>query len=102
MSVWLVDLVVLLGVGLMSLAVFGALRLPVVFARIHAASKTLVFGVVLVLAGALGSGDGGIIARAVLVAVLLLLTAPVSSHALAWLAYRCGHGDGADADRPER
>lgn len=72
-----------LGVAVVVLAVYGMLRLPDVYMQLHAASKAAVFGVIAVLIASIGTGDLVTIGRAVLIATFLLITAPVSSHAIA-------------------
>jgi multicomponent Na+:H+ antiporter subunit G len=71
------------GLAVVVLAVYGMLRLPDVYMQLHAASKAGAFGVIAVLAASVGTGDLETIGRAALIAVFLLITAPVSSHAIA-------------------
>jgi len=84
--------------------VVGILRMPDVYCRIQCSSKTITMGAIPVLV-ALVIGQGGAsayVSRAVLVAFLLLVVNPASSHALARAAYRSGvpMWRGAVADRP--
>jgi multicomponent Na+:H+ antiporter subunit G len=70
----------------------GILRMPDVYSRIQCSSKTVTMGALpLLIALVVGEGPissfGG---RALLVAVLLLVLNPVSSHALARAAYKTG------------
>lgn len=84
------SVLLLSGVGLSVIAAVGIHRFPDVFARMHAATKPVTLGLLLVLAGTairVGGGDIGILA---LVGVLQLVTAPVSAHVLARAAYRSG------------
>jgi multicomponent Na+:H+ antiporter subunit G len=70
----------------------GILRMPDVYSRIQCSSKTVTMGALPVLI-ALVVGEGPISSfggRALLVAVLLLVLNPVSSHALARAAYKTG------------
>jgi len=91
-TAWIADLLLLLGLAIMTIAVYGVVRLPDVYGQLHAASKAAFLGVVALLAAACLTGDGGIVTRAVLVAVLLCLTTPVSSHAIAQAAFARGEG----------
>ncbi|WP_299616040.1 monovalent cation/H(+) antiporter subunit G [Pelagibius sp.] len=87
----LTALLVLAG-GLFALAAaLGVLRLPDVLIRMHASTKagTLGCGLIL-LAVAVHFGESGIVARAVLAIVFLLLTAPVGAHLIGRAAYRTG------------
>lgn len=98
---WLAAAFVVLGLAVMSIGVFGVLRMPDLATRMHAASKSVVFGVCsLALAGALRT-DPTMAARAILIAVMLLLTTPVASYAIARAARRTGEFGkrGADAAR---
>jgi multicomponent Na+:H+ antiporter subunit G len=79
------------GTLLTVLAGVGVLRLPDVFARMHAATKSSSLGLALVLLGAAlrmrGVGDT---AKLVLVIALQFLTAPVAAHLVGRAAYRAG------------
>lgn len=78
----LAALSILLGLGVMSVAVLGMLRLDDFFLRLHAASKAVALGVVLLLLAAIPIGEGAITSRAMLTALFLLVTAPVSAHVI--------------------
>ena len=72
--------------------VVGILRMPDVYTRIQCSTKTITMGALPVLI-AVVVGEGPVSAygsRALLVAVLLLVVNPVSSHALARAAYKSG------------
>ena len=71
------------GLAVVVLAVYGMLRLPDVYMQLHAASKAAALGVIALLGASVGTGDLETIGRAALVAAFLLITAPVSSHAIA-------------------
>ena len=79
------------GTLLTILAGVGVLRLPDVFARMHAATKSSSLGLALVLVGAAlrvrGVGDT---AKLVLVIALQFLTAPVAAHLVGRAAHRAG------------
>ena len=80
---------VLVGTFFSLVGMLGFLRLPDVYTRLHAAGKVGVFGVVLLLLATavwtpLGWG------RALLLILLLMISAPVTSHAVASAAYRLG------------
>ncbi len=80
-------LAVLAGTAFSVLGVLGYLRLPDVYARLHAVGKVGIFGTVLLLLGAVAWTPLGLGKGLVLVA-LLLLAGPVTAHALASAAYR--------------
>ena len=80
---WLADVLVLLGVAVMTIGVYGLYRMPDLYTRLHAASKA-VFLVVIVLATAsIVTGQREIILRVILISIFLLLTTPIASHVIA-------------------
>lgn len=69
----------------------GMLRLPDVFARMHAAGMTDTMGAGLILAGlCFQTGDATVAARLLLVGAFLWFTSPISTHALARAALQTG------------
>ena len=90
MSAWIADALVLLGVVVMTVGVYGVFRMPDVYTELHAASKAVFLGVVVLLVASAATGDGAIVARAVLIGVFLVLTTPVAAHVIALAAYRQG------------
>lgn len=90
MSAWIADALVLLGVVVMTIGVYGVFRMPDVYTELHAASKAVFLGVIALLAASTATGNAAIIARAVLIGVFLVLTTPVAAHVIAFAAYRQG------------
>lgn len=90
MSAWIADALVLLGVAVMTIGVYGVFRMPDVYTKLHASSKAVFLGVIVLLIASVATGDAAIIARAALVAVFLVLTTPVAAHVVALAAYRQG------------
>lgn len=90
---------ILLTLGGLSILVggIGALRLPDLFTRMHAASVTDSIGAILVLVGVMLQA-GLSLATIKLVAILLflLLTSPTASNALAAAAMLAGNKPGID------
>lgn len=82
--------VVLIALGIVTTAVtvYGVVRMSGLYTRLQAASKASMLGAVAILAASVGTRDGATIARAVVVALFLLLTTPVAAHAIAQAAYR--------------
>ncbi|MGH3087490.1 MAG: monovalent cation/H(+) antiporter subunit G [Rubrobacteraceae bacterium] len=85
---FLQDAFVILGLVIMTVGVYGVVRFPDVYARLHAASKAVFLGVVSILVATCLSGGADVILRAVLIGAFLLLTTPVSAHAIARAAYQ--------------
>ena len=86
------SVIFLLGGALLAFAAgVGALRFPDLLARMHAATKPQVLGLVLCLIGlALRLRSGGAVWALVLVAVFQMLTAPVAAHMVGRAGYRTG------------
>lgn len=79
------------GVGFALLAAIGLQQFDDVFARIHAATKAITLGLLLVVVGAsLLMDERGDIAKLVLAAALQFVTAPVAAHMIGRAAYRAG------------
>ncbi|HVL31301.1 MAG TPA: monovalent cation/H(+) antiporter subunit G [Solirubrobacteraceae bacterium] len=82
------DALIVLGLVVTTLGVAGMFRMPDVYTQLHAASKAVFLGIVAFLIASMADGDGAITARAVLIAVFLLLTTPVGAHAVARAAFQ--------------
>ena len=78
---------VVLGLILLTLAVVGIYRMPDVYTEIQATAKGAALGIVALVGAALLTGDGPVIGRALLIAVFLVITAPLAAHALVRAAY---------------
>ena len=90
MTLYLADALVLLGLFTLTVGVYGVIRMPGTFLKLHASSKAVFLGVIPLLVAAAATGDLAIIYRAVLIATLLLLTTPISAHAITKAAYQRG------------
>jgi multicomponent Na+:H+ antiporter subunit G len=83
-----VGLLLIFGTSLMALTGLGLVRMPDVFTRMHAATKSASLGVaLLLLAAALAFRDLGVVTKAVVTVVFIFLTAPVAAHLLGRAAY---------------
>lgn len=70
-------------------ATVGMVRFPDVYTRLHAGTKCLTAGALLVLAGvAILEGSWPMSGRVLLIAVFFLATNPIAGHAVARAAYR--------------
>ena len=92
---WISDALVLLGLAVMSIGVFGIVRMPDIFTKQHAASKSVFLGVFSVLAAVALTWEPAFTARAVLIAGLLIMTTPVAAHEIAKAAAK-EHGMQSD------
>lgn len=87
------SVLVLAGTILSLLSVVGLIRLPDVYTRSHAATKSAALGVLLTLFGAFlyfWIADGYVSIRLLLGIFFVFLTAPVAAHFICRSAYRSG------------
>lgn len=88
-----IAIVVLIGSLLSFITAFGLLRLPDVYTRGHAASKSATLGVLFVLSGTLlyfWFAEGYFSARIVLGIIFVFITSPVAGHLITRAAYYSG------------
>jgi multicomponent Na+:H+ antiporter subunit G len=91
MSELLAAALMLLGAFFVLVSALGAVRMPDLFMRMHAATKAGTLGAGLVLASAfIVFGTTAVATKALLVFLFLLLTAPVAAHVLGRAAYYDG------------
>lgn len=84
-------LFLLLGAFLCLAAAIGLLRFPDVLTRMHAGAKPQTLGLLLILAGVgVSLREPAILGLLLLIAVLQLMTAPVSAHMVGRTAFRTG------------
>lgn len=81
---------ILVGVFFAAVGIFGMMRLPDVYCRMHASGKVATLGIFGLAAGAAVLLPDATLKLAALV-LFLLFSAPVASHAIAAAAYRSGH-----------
>ncbi|WP_214370048.1 monovalent cation/H(+) antiporter subunit G [Pseudonocardia sp. H11422] len=82
----------LLGLALMTISLYGVLRMPDTYSQLHAQGLATGPGVIAVLASSVATEDAATITFAVLGIAFIALTSPVSSHAIARAAHRRGRG----------
>lgn len=81
---------VLLALGLLlaTIGLYGMLRIPDIFHQLHPAGLVTGPAVILVLLAAVFTGSAEIITSAALVLLFVLITSPLSTHAIAQAARR--------------
>lgn len=87
----LIGIIVLFGSVVSVLSAFGILRLPDVYLRSHAATKSTTLGILCILVGSFLFFlifEGDISARLLLGILFVFITAPVAGHLNARAAYR--------------
>jgi monovalent cation/proton antiporter MnhG/PhaG subunit len=78
----------LIGLTLMTISLYGVLRMPDTYSQLHAQGLATGPGVIAVLASSVAIENAAIITFAVLAIAFIVLTSPVSSHAIARAAHR--------------
>ncbi len=81
---------VVVGLVFMTLGIYGMIRMPDIYTRLHAASKSVFLGVIALACSAMIVGDQQLIMRLILLSVLLLVTTPVAAHVIGRAAYLRG------------
>lgn len=97
---YLIDALVLLGLFALTVGVYGVIRIPGTYLKVHASSKAVFLGVIPLPVAAAATGDPAIAYRAVLIVALLLLTSPISAHAVTKAAYQRGEATQDPAGEP--
>ena len=88
---WLAATLLLIGAIWMLIAALGVLRMPDLLTRMHATTKSGVFGAGLMLLGvALHFLDAGVTARVLAIIGFITLTSPVAAHAIGRAGYYTG------------
>jgi multicomponent Na+:H+ antiporter subunit G len=86
-----VSVLLLLGGGFILLAGIGIIRMPDLFSRMQAATKSGTLGIgIMMVAMAVHFDDLAVTARSLLVIVFFFITAPVAAHMIARAAYFVG------------
>ena len=80
---------VIVGTFFSLIGVLGYVRMPDVYTRLHSTGKVGVFGVVFLTIATIAA-TGLTFGKGLILVALLLLTAPVATHAIASAAYRIG------------
>jgi monovalent cation/proton antiporter MnhG/PhaG subunit len=91
-----------LGLTLATIGVYGLLRKRDIFSQLHAAGVITGPAIVLVLLASVATRDGPVISSAVLLILFLVVTSPLSTHAIAQAAHRGLRRDDAPAAAKEQ
>lgn len=79
---YLADILVIFGTFIVTIGVYGIIRMPDTFTRLHAASKAVFLGLISLLVASTVTGEPDVIFRVILIAFFLLMTTPVSAHVI--------------------
>ena len=80
---FLADALVILGVFVMTIGVYGVVRMPDTYTKLHATSKAVFLGVISLCLSSAITGDPQIIYRVILIAAFLIITTPISAFVIA-------------------
>ena len=83
----------LVGLTLATIGLYGLLRMPAIFDQLHAAGLVTGPAMLLILFAAIATASAEIVTSAALVFLFVLITAPLSGHAIAQAAYRARERD---------
>jgi multicomponent Na+:H+ antiporter subunit G len=84
---WIADGLVIVALLVMTIGAVGIVSMPDIYTKLHAASKAVFLGVILLAVAAIIHRDLPFALRAVLIIVALVLTTPVASHVIGRAAY---------------
>jgi len=84
---FLADALVILGVFVMTVGVYGAIRMPDPYTKLHAMSKTVFLGVISLCLSSAVTGDPQVIFRVALITAFLIVTTPIAAFVIARSAY---------------
>jgi multicomponent Na+:H+ antiporter subunit G len=89
---WIPALMILMGSFFMLLAAIGVLRLPDVWMRMHASTKSATFGIgcMAVALAVSHLHDLGVVMRSIIIIGFVFQTAPVAAHMIGRAAYLMG------------
>lgn len=89
---WIPALFVFMGASFMLLAAVGVVRLPDVWMRMHASTKSATFGVgcMAVALAVFHLHDLGVVMRSIIIIGFVFQTAPVAAHMIGRAAYLMG------------
>ncbi|MGF1473426.1 MAG: monovalent cation/H(+) antiporter subunit G [Rubrobacteraceae bacterium] len=87
---WIADVLVVFGTFIVTIGVYGIIRMPDTFTRLHAASKAVFLGLITLLLASTLTGELGIITRVTMIAFFLLMTTPVSAHVIGKASFNRG------------
>ena len=85
---WIADILVLAALTVMTVGAVGIVTMPDIYTKVHAASKAVFLGVIVLGIAVMIGSDSAFVLRALVVCLALVLTTPVASHVIgraAWL-----------------
>jgi len=86
-AAYVFDILVIVGVTVMTLGVIGIIRMPDIYTKIHAASKSVFLGAITLAIAGMAIGDLATTARLLLICLGLILTTPIAAHVIGRAAF---------------
>jgi multicomponent Na+:H+ antiporter subunit G len=90
----IIDICFALGIFFIFAGVVGIIRMPDTFCRLQSSTNIVTMGGIFILSGAMifgfYKGDISIAIKSIIIAMFIILTNPVASHAMARAAYKSG------------
>lgn len=77
------DVLIVVGLIVMTVGVLGLYRMPTIYLQMHGSSKSVFLGVIGFVVASFMGGNGDVISKGILVIAFLLITTPVAAHMLA-------------------
>jgi len=91
MTNWIIAVLLLVGSIIMLIGSVGLVRMPDLYSRMQATTKSMTLAVVcLLLAVVIYFGEPGVTLRALLVITFYCVTSPIAAHMIGRAAYFCG------------
>lgn len=84
------NVMLLLSCAVMTLGIIGILRMPDIYSKLHGSSKAVFLGVVTLCIASTILASTAMNMRLILIAIVVVLTTPISTHAIgraAWLLH---------------
>ena len=88
MNEYLISFFIIIGTLFLLLSAVGLIRMPDLYTRMSATTKASTLGVGFILVGtAIYFGEIGLVSRAIIIIIFLMITAPIAAHMLGRAAY---------------
>jgi multicomponent Na+:H+ antiporter subunit G len=84
---WVADALAALGLVVLTVSVYGIVRMPDVYTRLHAAGKAGLMGALPILIASTPGSEPSAISKATLIGAFLILTTPIVAHEIGRAAY---------------
>lgn len=88
MEAYIYDVLVILSLLMITLGVVGVMRMPDIYTKLHGASKSVFLGIILLALSTTVVATEPMVHRIILIALLVAMTTPISSHVVGHAAYR--------------